>query len=398
MKHIFLNLKSFVKNEKIIFVLILICVIFSSFIINLSYGVFYNFTVKKGEAENALKSICPQKIGMKELYGGAIQVEGPLDIEGLYKSDFVEFVKALEKETLDRLDFFLLYCPIEGLSDFEGTNIADIRFSYNDGVFSVAQTFKEAVEASKTNLLIGRYFTDEEVSEGASVAFVDTERSRREDNKHIWVDKDTIKLFGREFKVVGERNGVSGAVEIPFTALPDSQQIVSVRLVFKRNITRSIYEDLKLKTMMCIPGTLTFPELEGIDVDNVALYNNMIAISFWIALLSVFNFVLLYGFVMKKRQRQLAIMRICGCNKAKAVLIYFGECVVLTVPSYIIGVFTNMLLTDLVLNKKYEYISEAYSPSVYITIASVYAVVSVVTVLIMIIKNVNHTITEEWRA
>ena len=70
----------------------------------------------------------------------------------------------------------------------------------------------------------------------------------------------------------------------------------------------------------------------------------------------------------------------------------------LTVPSYIIGVFTNMLLTDLVLNKKYEYISEAYSPSVYITIASVYAVVSVVTVLIMIIKNVNHTITEEWRA
>jgi len=52
MKFILKNLKSFIQNEKMIFLLIFICIITSSFIINFSYGLYQNYNVIKEEEES----------------------------------------------------------------------------------------------------------------------------------------------------------------------------------------------------------------------------------------------------------------------------------------------------------------------------------------------------------
>ena len=44
-----LNIKAFVKNESVVFTVIIVCVISSAFIINFSYGLYYNFVTQKNE-------------------------------------------------------------------------------------------------------------------------------------------------------------------------------------------------------------------------------------------------------------------------------------------------------------------------------------------------------------
>lgn len=49
MKYTLKNLRSFFLTEKMIFLLIIVCIVTSSFIINFSYGLYQNFHVKKAE-------------------------------------------------------------------------------------------------------------------------------------------------------------------------------------------------------------------------------------------------------------------------------------------------------------------------------------------------------------
>lgn len=53
MKYILKNIKLFIKNEKMVFLLVLLCVVTSSFIISFSYGLYQNYNVVK-EEENEL--------------------------------------------------------------------------------------------------------------------------------------------------------------------------------------------------------------------------------------------------------------------------------------------------------------------------------------------------------
>lgn len=133
------------------------------------------------------------------------------------------------------------------------------------------------------------------------------------------------------------------------------------------------------------------------DIDSIAVYNNMIVISGVISVLSIVNFAMLYQFTLKKRQRQLAIMRICGCKRVKAVFTYLGECLLITIPSYLIGMVLNKLITDNNINGRFNYISEAYTPKVYITLFGVYMIIFVILLLAMIVKTVNKTVVQEWR-
>ena len=57
MKYILKNIKLFIKNEKMIFMLIVICVITSSFIIIFSYGLYQNYRMVEADEESKVNNI-----------------------------------------------------------------------------------------------------------------------------------------------------------------------------------------------------------------------------------------------------------------------------------------------------------------------------------------------------
>jgi ABC-type antimicrobial peptide transport system permease subunit len=245
----------------------------------------------------------------------------------------------------------------------------------------------------------GRYITNGEESNGSEVAIVNgTSAEEWNECSEKFRNADgTISLFGKKYQVVGTYHAGTSAPIVPFLTVPDDVVINQVGFSFERNITRSIYNDITDKADEYLPGVLIFPDLQFPDTDTVNLYNNMIWISVLISVLSVINFAMLYHFILQKRQRSLAIMRICGCTKFNAVILYFAECTAITLPSYIIGTGINIILTKKVMKNVFEFFEKAYSFKIYALLFAAYAVVYIIILLVMIYSTIRKSIIEEWR-
>lgn len=371
MKHIFLNLKSFVKNEKIIFFVIIICVISSSFIINFSYGIFYNYTAEKNESTDQLKELVP-----------AVN-EGQV----LTVGDVKRLVEALGEDIQAEINAYVILTSKE-----QTEHRFSASFSYENGKYS-------GDGEGPSNITEGRYISTDDIAEGRYVAFVNTDYFTQWNPECLeWLNDDgTISLYGNKYEIIGKGKDFYGAVIIPFTTYPNDLGLMMFGFTFNRVISRKVYDEILFQASVTLPGVLQFPELPMPDIDSIAVYNNMIVISGVISVLSIVNFAMLYQFTLKKRQRQLAIMRICGCKRVRAVFTYLGECLLITIPSYLIGVVLNKLITDNNINGRFNYISEAYTPKVYITLFGVYMIIFVILLLVMILKTVNKTIVQEWR-
>ena len=117
----------------------------------------------------------------------------------------------------------------------------------------------------------------------------------------------------------------------------------SLILSFENAISCKSYDELKSRANEILPGKLIFPELPFPDEESIYIYNNIMLISVLIAAPTIINFALLYDFIFKKRRRQLAIMRICGCTPLRAWGICLGECCTVCVPVFLLGIINPWL-------------------------------------------------------
>lgn len=385
MHHVLLNLKSFFKSEKLVFFIMLICVISSAFIINFAYGLYHNYDTQKTELN----------IDAKNLY--------PAITEGstFTKSDLKRYAEALDGKTLNAME---VICAISHIEDFPQVdeypdNSLYMRFVIHDGEYGICEITRKAFEEQGI-LSSGRYITNEEERNGSYVAIVSGAMDGEWEQASLMLKNDdgTINLFGHKYEVIGVRNGGGGAVPyVPFLTVPDDITIFQLGFTFKRNMTRSMYNDLVETAMEEIPGILQFPELQLPDNDTIAVYNNVISIAFFISIVSVVNFAMLYHFIIEKRQRNLAIMRMCGCTKSRAVFTYLAECIIITLPCYAVGTLLNAILGKNVFGKIFDFFEEAYTPKIYLAMFAVYFIAFIIILTVMISKTITRTIVREWK-
>lgn len=380
MRHILLNMKSFFKNDKLIFVIMLACVVSSAFVLNFSYGLYYNYDMKKNEEEAELK----------ELY--AMINEGMV----LKKGDFKSYLESLDGSILDSMSVIWASGPLDELEEFSDKGVGPLymRFVIHNGEYGVSEVTREVYETQEI-LTSGRYISDMEEADGEYVALAyGYEDKWGEACESLRNGEGGITLFGRDYQVIGTYESFGGTPVVPFLTVPDDFEITMLGFNFERTITRTVYDELEKTAAVKLPGVLSFPDIPLPDADSLAVYNNMIAAAFIISVLSLVNFAMLYHFVIMKRQKSLAIMRICGCRKSRAVLVYLGECLLLTAPAYIAGTALNMMLAKKVLGNVFEYIREAYTPQVCAMLAAVYFISFIIILSAMISVSVNRIIAE----
>ncbi len=87
MRYVIKNIKSFIINEKLIFIVTILCVLLSAFVINFSYGLYYNYNAKIVDAEFEGKELNP------EISDG----------ETLSKKELQTYVEALDNKTLNSM-------------------------------------------------------------------------------------------------------------------------------------------------------------------------------------------------------------------------------------------------------------------------------------------------------
>lgn len=376
MKYTQKNLKSFIHNEKMIFVLIIICIVTSAFIINFSYGLYQNYNVIKEETNSELNEII-------------ITVN---DSKIVTKDKLKNCIFSISDNTNESIDMYLVYPTFEPFSSMSGLGWGPlmVRFRTENCIIKPCEAFHNAL-VNNGNLKSGEYFSGQQEMNGEHVAIariinendLDFDCTNnlisRVDGNDYW-----IEIQGKEFKIIGWHTQMLTPY-IPFESLDENTEFNNTVVVtFENSITRPQYNEIKRNFEGVFGSAVTVPDMDIPESENYYLYNTIILISVMIAILAAINFAVLYKYILSKRTKTLAIFRICGCTKFKALGMFLTECMMIAVPLFALTtlVYDKYVLPKL--GRHFEYIESAYSFKLYLLIFGIYIAATFVVLLFMI--------------
>lgn len=390
MKYTIKNIQSFIKNEKMIFILVLICIITSSFIINFSYGLYQNYNVIKEEESSEFTEI-------------DIMIN---DNASVTKEKIKDCVFSVSDKTNDALKMYLVFPVIEEFysrQDIDWNRLMN-RFVVKNNTIRPSEYFAQTL-IDNGNMISGEYFTDSQEINGDLVALVtppledETFKDTMVDctseiTTRIEGDKRWVKIQDKEYEVIGYHKQLATPY-FPFESLDESTTFQDfIVLVFYKPITNSQYIDVKNNFETVFGSAVTVPDMDIPEAENYYLYNTIIIISILIAILAAINFAVLYKYILSKRMKMLAVFRICGCTKSKTLTMFLSECMIIAVPLF---AATTLIYDKFVLPKlgqHFEYIESAYSIKLYLLIFGIYIVATLVVLLFMISGFLKKTIRE----
>lgn len=370
MKYIVKNITVFAKNETAIFVLMIVCIFSAAFIMNFTYGLYMNYNTALNEANKELKTIYPLVS----------------DNARLTKGEFQEYIEALDAKIQNAVELIYAEADLTKNGYDDHYSYFPMRFDIKDNKYLTPEKVRDIWVGTKL-VTRGEYITAEEEETGAYVALVSGDIC----------DKDigeSIDFLGNTYTVKGVYVAGSFTPLVPFLTVPGDIEVDVCSFTFSEVITRSAYNDLKATADKVIPNKLIFPELQLPDDDTTALYRNIILISILVAGVSVMNFAMLYLFIVRKRKKELVIMRLCGAVKIHITVILLGECLFMAIPAFTLGSLFFDIMLKTVLCDHFPYMSEVFGLSVYLLIAAIYTVVMVIISGAMIVRIINSEIKE----
>lgn len=383
MKYVLYNIRNLIKHKKFIFVVMLFCIFVSAWIMTFSYGLYQNYHTLQIEGEETSKRADPQITDGETVTYGEIK----------------KYLDALPDKLLSDVQIILCMSTYQyESSKTSGDIISDLvfsRFTIRNGVYQTSSYISE--EWKKNGMIAaGSFLSDSDEEFGIPVVMVRndelTNHFNLEKNGNLIIDNDMAMMYGKEFAIKGTHT--SNGLIVPFLSVPPETAAMSFDLVFEHVITRDTYRKLTDTADSVIPRKLIFPEPALPDKDSVYIYNNIMMISVFIAALTIINFAFLYNFIFGKRRRQLAIMRICGCTAARSRIICLGECCLICVPVFLIGMLTYIPFMHNVLSNYFEFMEASYSPWIYAAIFGIYFVMLIIIMGISLSRQVGKTLAE----
>lgn len=382
MKYILRNIRSLIKNEPLIFAVMIVCVFASSWVLTFAYGLYQNYNVQKTEAD----------IESKEL------VLSLREDKSVTRTDLERFFAEISDETLNAAN--LLYCDAElpGFPTERGDyGRAAFRFTIHNGRYQSSSYIKEQWE-KKGQITSGRFFSDDDEKNGANVALIYTDMGEwNEATLAIKTGENTIRLFDKEYEIIGTYDGFGGVPLIPFLSIPEDLELSAPAFMFEKNLTKSQYEEIRSAAGRAVPETFVFPDLAFPDTENIYIYNNIMLICALIAVLTVINFASLYNYIISKRIRQHAVFKLCGCTSFKATGFYLAECAIICVPVFMIGTASYIPVMKFFLSPIFPYMKDAYSPVIYAVIFALYIIILVIIMSFTLIRSVKKNTAAIWK-
>lgn len=374
MKYVIKNLSTIIRKDRLIFMIILLCILCSSVALNFSYGLYYNYKTEKREYEIDLNSLVPTI------------AEG----KTLTKGDLEKISLSLSEDTLSAME--VIYAEAE-IPDYPIMDYGTMymRYTIKNGQFQICETTRKAFE-EEGQLKKGRYITNDEEKSGAKVAIVSVDA--QEKNESLMTEADRLKLFGTKYEIIGEYSGAGSCPIVPFLTAPEELNLDGIGFIFYKNITRKQYQEITKVSQDIAPDVLIFEELQFPDEDTIMLYNNIIMISAFISIISAVNIACVYSYLIRKRSRDIAIMKMIGCTRKKLIIIYLGESMTLAVTVYAVGFGLYMFLLKNVLSDLFSYISESANIKAFILIFVTCLLITTIIMAINLSSVISKTIKE----
>lgn len=387
MKYIIKNIHKFVKDDTLVFVLMIFTVVISSLMLHFSYAVYQNYEIEK---ESALKD--DDYIYVMFNYEiEHIDINHPASQYMLMDYDGDAITKEMMTECLSDIDEAVLSEVTSILTQVSYCNYPfNLSFLYQDGKYKIC-------EETVTNggIASGRYFTQEDYDTGAKVALIfDYEHANASIGSPITegmlYDDTHIKIGDELYEIIGTQICSLDIPLLPVTVFPDDAIIVNA-IKFEFNDSVSLYQ----YNQVCDAVEEHFGNLATVlpvdlpDIDTIRLYNTIIVISVIISVIAALNFAILFRYILNKRRKQISCMRLCGLKYGKTVLLYMGECMILTIIPFIISAFSFAKWILPWISSFYKYGFDTYNKMVYVILFGIYFAIAFVVMLFMVMTNIS---------
>ena len=402
MKYILKNIRSFAKDYTKIFVLMIVTIMASTLIIHLSYGMFREYKERKELSRSATNEIV---FRLKSSYisgaeanadaGGSLTVVGDLnnqkyekydDVQDLTAADIKKFAKEVDPEVAGKL-LNIHTGILKGEYRFDTDFLIDHGKIVNSGDYGPDSLYNYQIGTTTGNIFqYGRYFSDREYAEGDKVCIMYGSQKKPEGDylKKNMTESGTVMIGGDEYEIIGLQNGI-GTGFLPITAVgEDAVLLDEIDMRFKDNIS------LREINLLIKAAEECFGDREECNYDlqetenNAYLYNTVLLLVLVVSMVAAFNFCALYHYIVTTRQRTLKIFRICGLSHSKSILLYLGECSVLSAGTYLVTLLLFRYLLMPFLAGRWNVFDFHFPVGVYGTLFLIFFVSSFVLQFVMI--------------
>lgn len=402
MRYIFKNYAGFAKNNRSLFLLAIITIWISAMILHLSYGVYQNaHIIWKGNydtetsnnyIEFTFSTDKGKEVTKADLTRCFNRIVDSMDIiQASGNSDFVLFDGytpldwGYPTETLSSSDRQRADPNIKLVIDSGGLRapaiIFDNMLKYG---FSNGGRWTDEDEASGRQVAL---FWDYQAQESPSDDFVSPECALNEDG--------SVTIDGKKYEIIGYQNFFLPPL-IPYGSLDANVVFSSGKFVFREWVSVTSYATITdiLKEELG-DRVQILHEQRSHEEDAHYTYSAAITIVILLALIAVTDLLIVYQYYVKRNEYKRCIFRICGMSRWKAIGIQFGECLLLTIPVYVIAAVTFAFGILPRLTPYFVYMKYSFSPQIYAAIFGIYiACTSICCLIALWIENHRHTIVD----
>lgn len=382
LKYVLQIMKSFVRNEPVILLLILACIVCSAIMVLFSFGFYHQVEQKKMDDEFGIYSFSAY------FYNRQWPVEKKKETalnSKVRKGNLLDLLFQLE-DTIDDstyIEFELMYpeaLDMEERMDMFGGSV----FNIENGHVTISPVM------INRSMQIGRYFTKEDIEEGRMFCIGDywidegvpnnpltMERHFKEENPwlkpYMPTNDGKYHVGGKEYECIGNTaKGVNVYPEVPITTVSDDVFVKRLIIQFERPMTRKQYEIISDTLIKAYGEEAMIDPVDIHETDAERFYNTLLLLCIFVSVLSAVVVSFFYEYIQRKRKRTLMVYRICGMTLSQMRIICFGECLFLLLFCFITGCITFHFVLLPFLDRYYEYIRLSYSIRTYIVIGVVY--------------------------
>ncbi len=259
----------------------------------------------------------------------------------------------------------------------------DGKYHSSSTIWNSHQKFLEAPNIEEE----GRFLTEEDVTNGKKVLY-----SQRGDPVG-----SKVEIAGVEYEVIGRSmqhmaDGTDAPavddVIIPYTACSDQVKVFAVILNFRELPRQADYTVFKDGLEAAFGDKVEVEEFDILDEDTRISLRSVIVVSLMIGVISALNVCLLYGYIIGRRKKQMAIYGILGATNRICLAIQEMEILLVSVGAELAGFLIFRFVLQKVLVFVYEMEGAIYGQKTYLAIFFVYfACVLAITFVMLLFAN-----------
>lgn len=398
--YVFINIKNFIKNNTLMFVLLIIMELFSSLIILFSFGVYNHFGMQQVAKEFDTTLI---RISFKQnsSLGEIKEVMGQVSDEILSQTSEIQLVSSYYidgSDTISECVTDTAYTYTENgplIQNIPSENMADILMymQYNSETGMYEQYYKD-YNVYSGHVREGRFFSNEDYQ--SSEKYMAYCRGAKGMNMNYEVGS-TVIFCGEEFEVIGryatafDPHVAPNRLTFSYYSAPDSMEIGTVRYKFERFIPKDDFYTVASLFEDRFGDNITVNTPEDLLAIEHGYYSTVMLIAVLFIVISAINFSILFSYILYVRNKSISVFRIEGCSRERAVRIFASEFALISSVCFVIGALVYNFILLPRLKPIFEYMDYTYSLSNYIAIFAAYMIIIMFIITAMIKRSIRKT-------